>query len=92
MREIIMVDFRINGTLQTGAVRNRPYRGAKLSIYFYHSPQVGSLVHWFIQGFGYAQGLRHTAYAYYYINLSCDLRYNPTRLLVRWFISQVRKP
>ena len=30
----IIVDFRINETLQTGAVGNRTYRGAKVSIYF----------------------------------------------------------
>ena len=29
-----MVDFRINEALQTGAVGNRTYRGAKVSIYF----------------------------------------------------------
>ena len=29
-----MVDLRINETLQTGAVFNRTYRGAKVSIYF----------------------------------------------------------
>ncbi len=28
-----MVDLRINGTLQNGAVGNRTYRGAKVSIY-----------------------------------------------------------
>ena len=33
-----MVDFRINKTLQTGAVRKRTYRGAKVSIYFQNSP------------------------------------------------------
>ena len=30
----IIVDPRINETLQTGAVKNRTYRGAKVSIYF----------------------------------------------------------
>ena len=30
----LLVDLRINETLQTGAVGNRTYRGAKVSIYF----------------------------------------------------------
>jgi len=31
---IIIVDLRINETLQTGAVANRTYRGPKVFIYF----------------------------------------------------------
>jgi len=34
MMHLIMVDLRIKGTLPTGAVFNRTYRGAKVSIYF----------------------------------------------------------
>ena len=30
-----MVDFRMSWTLPIGAVGNRTYRGAKVSIYFY---------------------------------------------------------
>ena len=32
-----IVDLRINETLQTGAVENRTYRGAKVSLYFLNS-------------------------------------------------------
>ena len=32
--EHIIVNLRINETLQTGAVKNRTYRGAKVSVYF----------------------------------------------------------
>ena len=34
----VIVDLRINETLQTGAVTNRTYRGAKVSLYFLNSP------------------------------------------------------
>ena len=33
-KEALIVDFRINVTLQIGAVGNSAYRGAKVSIYF----------------------------------------------------------
>ena len=35
-RYLTMVDFRINGTRQTGAVRNHPYRGSE-SVYLFLS-------------------------------------------------------
>ena len=35
---LTIVDLRINDTLQTGAVSNRTYRGAKVSLYFLNSP------------------------------------------------------
>ncbi len=31
---MFIVNLRINGTRQTGAVGNRTYRGAKVSVYF----------------------------------------------------------